>query len=56
MPEFDPELAAALLILCGVPCVVLFGLLCLGAFVEWFHDRRKNLSKSFPRHARKVRQ
>ena len=41
MVKFDPELAAAFLILVGVPLLVMLGLFALLAVAEWLCDRRK---------------
>ena len=55
MVKFDPELAAAFLILVGVPLVVMLGLFALLAVTEWFRDRRQNVAKSFPLHGANMR-
>jgi len=55
MVKFDPELAAAFLILVGVPLLVMLGLFALLSVAEWLRDRRQNFSKPFPSHDRNLR-
>lgn len=54
MVKFDPELAAAFLILVGVPLLVMLGLFALLAVAEWLCDRRQNF-KSHPIHGGNMR-